>query len=394
MKEAFAYKTVAALPLDSACHGCAACESVCPVGAISLGWNQHGFWTPQIDPTACVHCGRCVAVCQMEEKPLGRLSMAQFAVVNRAEGVRDRAASGGLFGAIGETLMAQNPGEFRCFGAMWGEDLNVLHGEADTWRSFTGSKYVQSDLRGIYRRIAQLLKEGKTVLFTGTGCQCAGLRRYVEQCKVDDDRLFVVDIICHGVPSPKLWEDYRRALEAEQGQPVVGYTFRHKADGWRGLHPKAWLADGTEAKKTKLLESYGAMFGNLSLNEICYHCPYATQERVGDLTMGDYWGIEKSDCPLDDGHGVSLCLVNTQKGQALFEQCRAALDVYEIHDDSYLQPRLLGAVGKNILCDDFRQDLQKLGYVKTARKYTGHGKAYRAMMKLGAFLRQKGRGRL
>ena len=353
--------------------------------------NLRGFWVPQVDENTCIHCEKCRRVCPMEGEHTGGLSQIRFGVVNPAEEVRGKSASGGLFSAVAEALSQRYGADFHCFGAAWDDQMNVIHREGP-WAMFRGSKYVQSDLRGVYPRIADLLKAGKAVLFTGTGCQCAGLRRYLEQCRVDDTHLYVADIICHGVPSGKMWQDYLQAVAKENGQPVTAYTFRDKAEGWRGLHIKARLADGREAKKTKLLASYGALFGNLSLNETCYACPYAREKRVGDLTLGDYWGIEHSECTLDDGKGVSLCLVNTDKGRELFEALSSFLNIYEIQDDSYLQPRLRGPVGKNILREDFWQDLEQFGYEKTAMKYTGHGRVYRAMMKLGALLRRKGRG--
>ena len=355
--------------------------------------NSRGFWVPQVEETACVHCDQCRRVCPMAGEYPGRLSFAQLGVVNPTEDVRGRSASGGLFSALAETLYKAWGADFYCFGAAWDEKMNVIHREAQGpqgWEIFRGSKYVQSDLRGVYPRIAALLEAGKAVLFTGTGCQCAGLRQYLAQKRVPDARLYVVDIICHGVPSGKLWQDYLQALERENGQPVIAYTFRDKTAGWRGLHIRAMLADGRDAPKTKLLDSYGALFGNLSLNESCYQCPYAQEKRVGDLTLGDYWGIEHSDCPLDDGRGVSLCLLNTKKGRDLWERAADDLLTHRIQDDSYLQPRLRGPVGKNILCGDFWQDLEKLGYEKTAGKYTGHSRIYRALMKLGAVLRGKG----
>ena len=385
-------ETVIKYVLEERCFGCSACQSICPVQAIHMDLNEKGFLTPNVDARLCVGCEKCLAVCQLHEDIQRNLQMGCYGVVNQDLSVRMRSASGGLFMAVAEQLWEQFRGKFHCFGAAWGPELKVAHSEAvdlDGCRAFIGSKYVQSDLTGVFPKIRHLLEVGEMVLFTGTGCHCAGLRGYLSQCSVDDTNLYVADIVCHGVPPQKLWCDYKNAVESTQGKKLAGYQFRDKTEGWRGLHPAAIFEDGTQAEKDPLFLSYGRLFGNLVLNAPCYSCKYANIARVGDITLGDYWGIEKSDCHLDDGKGVSLCLVNTEKGIRLFDAIRDRINIYEIKDDSYLQPRLLAPVSRNILCDDFWKDYLKKGYVFAAKKYTGHSRLWRASMKLCALIRGK-----
>lgn len=385
-------KTIMKCALDKQCCGCSACQSVCPVQAVRLVSNQKGFLVPNVNTETCIGCGQCLEVCQIGKSANGKRPMACYGVTNTVDCIRMGSASGGLFMAVAEELWRQYQEKFHCFGAAWGPQLEVVHTEAkdlDGCRAFMGSKYVQSDLAGVFPRIRELLEQGETVLFTGTGCQCAGLRNYLTRFAVDDENLFLADIVCHGVPSRKLWKDYKNAVEASQGKKLTGYQFRDKTEGWRGLHPTAVFEDGSQARKDNLFLSYGRLFGNLSLNAACYACEYANTSRMGDITLGDYWGIEKSDCGLDDGKGVSLCLVNTEKGLRLFNALRDRINIYQITDDSYLQPRLRTPLSRNILCDDFWKDYLEKGYVSTAKKYTGHSRLWRAAMKLCALIRRK-----
>ena len=374
----------------AACCGCGACESVCPVDAVRLLPGERGFLVPQIDSRTCIHCGRCADVCQTGAKNSGSVPLMRYGAVNISESTRGQSASGGVFPAIVDTLAREYGDNIHFFGAAWDEALNIFHTEAtgtQAWKRFSGSKYVQSRMHGTFRRIRELLDNGQYVLFSGTGCQCAGLKRYLSRCGTDTAGLFIIDIICHGVSSPVLWQDYLRAVEAEAGRKITAYQFRNKAEGWRGMHPAALLDDGTQAEKSKLFLSYGALFGNLSLNDVCYTCKYACLKRNGDITLGDYWGIEHSSCGLDDGKGVSLCLVNTAKGQALFGLLAPLLKTCSITDDSYLQPQLQKPTQKNILCDDFWRDYQEKGYAQAAKKYAGQSRMYRAAMKFSAWLR-------
>lgn len=376
---------ISELALEQYCCGCTACSSICSLGAIRMVQNTRGFFTPEVDDAKCVHCGACLRVCQILSPKRVSSTIQKTAAIYKDDAARMGSSSGGVLSALISLLDEKYRGNIHYFGVAFSEELEAVHTEAvnvPDCRSFRGSKYIQSNLAGIYPRIAELLKAGKFVLFTGTGCQCSGLRNYLSEKKADDSRLLIVDLICHGVPSQKLWKAYLQTLESCYGQKVVRYQFRNKQDGWRGQNPFAQLEDGTAVPKDVLLLSYGRLFGNLSLQEACYSCKYANTERTGDITLGDYWGIEKTSCHLDDGKGVSLCLINTEKGLHIFKELLPALDTWEIPDDSYLQPHLRSPTKKNILCDSFWRDYLTNGYEYAARKYTGHSRPYRAAMKL------------
>lgn len=385
-------KNISVHALDDVCSGCTACYNICPTKAIQMTQNAKGFYIPKVNEDQCVQCGLCQRVCQIDKENDGAAPLYKYGAVNTNESVILRSSSGGLFRAVAEMLAEKHKDAFHCFGVTLDETMSVYHAEArdvEGCSAFTGSKYVQSQLSDVFTQIGTILKAGEFVLFTGTGCQCAGLKRYLSAKGVDDTNLLLVDLICHGVPSEKLWTDYIRALEDEYEQKITAYRFRNKQEGWHGLHPQAILADGTVAPRDKLLLSYGRLFGNLSLNEACYHCKYANTKRQGDITLGDYWGIENSKCPFDQSKGVSLCLVNTAKGERWFLELSDRVKTYSIEDDSYLQPQLRCPTGKNVLCDDFWKDYGKKGYRFVAEKYTGHSRFHRALMKLCAVLKKR-----
>ena len=373
--------TIEGYTLAEKCCGCTACYNVCPVNAIQMVQNEKGFFVPVVSDK-CINCGLCKKVCQIDTSNSGIEPTCKYGVVNSDNECRMKSSSGGVFSLIIESMSEEWGKKFHCFGAIWDNELNVKHVEAikrEEFDKFKGSKYVQSDLSDVFTKIAELLKNDEWVLFSGTGCQCAGLRKYLETKKINDNKLFVVDVVCHGVPSSKLWKDYIATLE-EGGKKVTYYSFRNKEEGWRGLRPNAKYEDGTLVPKDKILMSYGKMFGNLSLNEICYSCKYANTKRNGDITLGDYWGIENSSCNFDDNKGVSLCLVNTKKGMELFEKIQSKLKVYEINDNSYLQPQLMHATRKNVLCDNFWRDYKRKGYRYVAKKYTASTRFYRGII--------------
>ncbi len=378
--------------LNNSCCGCTACASICPTKAIAMVENERGFYVPSVDGEKCIDCGLCKKVCQIGNKPCGNTPSAKYAVVNTDESVRMVSSSGGFFTMLLDALIAQYGNSFYCFGVAFDGNMAVEYRSASTLdecEAFRGSKYVQARLGDTYSKIAQLLSAGNSVLFVGTGCYCAGLKNYISASKANTDRLYTVDIVCHGTPSGGLWREYLSALEARGGAKISAYSFRNKAEGWRGVHPSASYENGTDVPRDDLFMSYAKLFGNLSLNNSCYTCKYACTERMGEITIGDFWGIEASECKeLDDGRGVSLCLVNTEKGARLFNMSSASARVMPINDDSYLQPQLRYPTGKNILCDSFWVDFGKNGYEYVAKKYACKSKLYRAWMKACAKFKQ------
>ena len=302
------------------CSGCGACAERCPVKAIIMKRDDEGFLTPVIDKALCTDCGRCRDICPMtrpgnykeEREP-------EFYVGIHASGdVLSRSTSGGAFTALSDAILARGG---VVYGVDFDEDLMVCHKRAvneEQRDRMRFSKYIQSRPFDCYAQIEADLDAGKTVLFTGTPCQTAAVRALFGQ----RDNLILCDLICHGVASPLLWEEYRRALADEQGAPVNWVSFRSKAKGWfRGQYQIYYTVQGgaEQLEDTRFFELY--LRGCYLLRPSCHACPYGDTHRAADLTIADYWGIEKFSEKWCDRRGVSLIMTHTEKGKKLLESC-------------------------------------------------------------------------
>lgn len=298
------------------CSGCYACYSICPNKCLSMSQDDEGFWYPEIDKPNCSDCKHCEEICPILKKTIVDNTPVAYACVNRNLAARLGSSSGGVFTLIAEETI--NKGGV-VFGAGFDEDFNVLHAEATTISqisSFRGSKYVQSKIGETYKKAGTYLREGRKVLFSGTPCQIGGLKAYLRK---DYGSLFCVDIICHGVPSPKVWEEYIAYRENFAGSSAYSVTFRQKSTGWRRYGISFRFKNKTEYLKTNDKDLYmQAFLRNVCLRPSCYACAFKTIHRQSDITLGDFWGVENVVPELDDDKGVSLVLVNSKKGENLF----------------------------------------------------------------------------
>ena len=301
------------------CTGCAACFNACPSECISMDPDQEGFLRPVIDQERCDECGACTDVCPILNmgRPDETRKPGVYACWDKDDAVRFRSASGGAFSAFASSTLGENG---IVFGAAYDGNMKVGHvgvtqkGELPRLR---GSKYVQSDVVRVYTEIRSFLKQGRKVLFSGTPCQVAGLKAFIGG---PDDNMLTCDLLCKGVPSPGLFEKYVSNLEQRFRGKLVTLNPRHKLLGWKLPSTKAVFADGREFVLSGLDDAF--MFGfanNTTLREACYQCPYSNNVREGDVSLGDFWGIGEGD-PFhhDTRNGVSLVLVNTEKGHVFF----------------------------------------------------------------------------
>lgn len=311
---------VEALPVLSDhihCTGCGACASICPKDAITMKRDREGFSYPEISGVLCVHCGRCTQVCPaLHQRPVTPLP-AVYAAWNRDERIRRDSTSGGAFTVLAEYVLE---GGGVVYGAAFDGRQHLRHvacfRKEDLWR-LRGAKYVQSDLGDTFREIRTALKM-RTVLFSGTPCQVDGLYRYLGQ---RPENLITCDLVCHGVPSPGVWEDMAYSIQQQKGKELRAVRFRNKVTGWKDGHFTTVYEDGTVDTAPLFQTGYGRAFGRaLFLRPSCHHCAYTSMTRPGDFTLGDFWGLRPDELPEQQEKGVSLLMVNTPHGSHIFDQ--------------------------------------------------------------------------
>lgn len=310
-------KTVQELRSD--CTGCSACRSICPVHAITMKPDQEGFLVPVIDLDLCTECGQCRSICPMQKESHYKEKEApKFYVAHHESGeVLSRSTSGGAFTSLSDCILERGG---VVYGADFDDSLQICHRRAEDKAGrdrMRFSKYVQSEIGDAFEQVKTDLAAGREVLFTGTPCQTAGLRALVG-CP---ENLITCDLVCHGVPSALVWNAYLDTLAAEQSNKVTWVSFRTKANGWyRGQYKIYYKVAGRD----DVLED-GRFFPlyfkwRYLLRPSCHACPFADIRRAADLTIADYWGIEKYSEQWCDRRGTSLILVNTEKGQKLLEE--------------------------------------------------------------------------
>jgi coenzyme F420-reducing hydrogenase beta subunit len=351
------------------CCGCTACKYVCPVNAIEMVRDTEGFLYPQINQELCIDCKKCILVCAFQkEEVLFNKTPEVFAVKHKSEQVRESSTSGGVFTAISDYFLKNNG---IVYGVKFDDKFNVMHDKATTAAErdkFRGSKYVQSSLGNTYVEIAELLKNEKKVLFTGTPCQVSGLLNFLYAKKINCENLITVDTVCYGVPSPLMWENHIKSLERKH--KVANYFFRSKIIGW---HESKELVEYSNDKfdyKTTFFQKHKVLFYScLILRPSCHVCRFTSINRVSDITMADFWGIEKSMPDFDDNKGISLVLVNSDKGKSVFDKISESLIVRPSNASECLQPQLQQPVITSPLRNSFWEDYYRFGYKYICKKY-------------------------
>lgn len=309
------------------CCGCGACAVACPQACIRLVPDEEGFDYPVIDEANCTDCGRCLQVCGVQNEPCLHEVRQTYAAWHADAGIRAASTSGGAFSALADVTFVENG---LVAGAAFTDDFKgVEHRLASSWQeaeAFRGSKYVQSQTQTCFAEIVKALDQGRNVLFTGTPCQVASLRRLTG----DPDNLKTCDIVCHGVPSPEVFRSYLEEAEQKNNSKVVSYEFREKHHGWNFPQVVVSFENGVVRRFIPWADSFFHGFSlNVFLRPSCYRCPFAAGDRVGDLTLGDCWRVAASHPQYDDNRGTSLLLVNTEKGREMVSQVADRLVSHE-----------------------------------------------------------------
>jgi coenzyme F420-reducing hydrogenase beta subunit len=331
--------------------------------------DGEGFLYPRIDEQACSNCGACEKVCPMlAHLPQGE-PPAAFAAWHLDDDVREESSSGGVFSALMKKTL-QDGGAV--VGAAFDETMTLRHQSAQSevdGEKFRGSKYLQSIIGDSYREVRSFLQQGRRVLFSGTPCQVAGLYSYLGK---QDDNLLTCDLVCHGVPSPKVFAAYKVTLERRHGANVSRIAFRRKDCGWKRFSVALSFDNATEYRR--VFQDDPFMLGFLRdtyLRPSCHACRFSRLPRMADLSLGDLWGVGSHHPEWDDDKGTSLILVQSARGQVAFDACRESLVVHETDLELCIRsnPCISGSVPKGKNRAAFFADLNRIPFEKLMKKY-------------------------
>jgi len=300
------------------CTGCHACTNICPKKCIFMKDDNEGFLYPIVDYNICIKCKRCVNVCPINNNIKSYNTPIAYACYNKDENIRLNSSSGGIFSLLAEKMIDRGG---VVFGAVFNDNFEVEHKYIETKENIEllrGSKYVQSKIGTSYRQVKDFLESGREVLFSGTPCQIAGLKNYLVKAY---SNLLTVDLICHGVPSPYVWQKYIKFRENKAGSEISKITFRNKKMGWKQFSVSFLFKNNTEYNKIYSNDLYMTAFlKNISLRPSCYNCRFKTLNRPSDITLADFWGVQNIFPEIDDDKGASLIFINSQLGEKIYSE--------------------------------------------------------------------------
>lgn len=350
------------------CSGCTACMNVCPTSSILMQEDEEGFLYPHINEETCVNCNLCRKVCNWN-KPCYDNSREPkvLAAVLKNKSERQRSTSGGIFYAIAEWIIGKGG---IVYGAAFDENLQLKHIGANSMedvQKIRGSKYLQSQLQYVFKDVKNELELGRWCYFTGTGCQVAGLKAFLRK---DYPTLITSDLVCHGVPSQKHFNEHISYMEKRYHDKVVNYQFRDYKRG-EGCEVCYFLKRKPVINRSYDISPYlyAFMYGYINRYS-CYNCRYAKVPRQGDITLADFWGIDVFLPDFDNSNGCSLVLLNTEKGGIIWKQIKEKCDYKEsvVADAAQFNGNLIRTSEEPEIRKTIYEKIGKRGYADVARK--------------------------
>lgn len=313
------------------CYGCCACKEICPNDSIVMETDFEGFIYPKIDHNTCNQCNICKKICIYSNNEILEKNEDYpkvYASYNNDKRERICSSSGGIFLPLARKIIEE---EGYVVGARYTEDMKVKHTigrDMNECKKFSGSKYVKSDINDLFPQIKKLISENRPILFVGVPCQVAGLKNYLKS--ENTDNLYLVEILCHSNPSPKVFEKYISYLKEEYNSPVIDFKFKDKKNGWNNPSVCIKFENGKEIHENGRFNNYNRGFQrSLFARPCCYECEFVANNRVGDMTIADFWGIESIEKNLNDDKGISLVILNNKKGESLFDDIKDELDYFK-----------------------------------------------------------------
>ncbi len=316
------------------CCGCEACRQSCPHGAIGMVSDEEGFEYPRVDNDKCVNCGICKQVCPTQRTEIKEDIVKTCYVSYWDNDIRIISSSGGLFSVFADEIINKNG---IVSGAIFDKDYNVFHKcENKNYEPMRSSKYLQSKIGDNYKEVKEYLEEGKSVLFSGTECQVAGLKSFLNY---DYDNLITVGVLCHGTPSPLVWEKYLDSISKNREKTIENISFRNKDEGWKEYNIKICFENGEELKEKHSRNMYiNCFLEEICLRPSCYKCQFKKLEREADITIGDSWEIGNYLPEMDDDKGTSVVLIHSEKGQNLWNSINDKIVYKEVEVNKVLPP--------------------------------------------------------
>lgn len=311
------------------CCGCGACENICPKNCITMTADEEGFLYPVIDFSRCIDCNACVRVCPvLSPLKAANQSPKAFAAAAKDDTLRLSSSSGGVFSLLAKRMLEQGGS---VYGAAFDDEFQIRHigiRDQSELERLRGSKYVQSRTEMSFSEIKRLLSSGTPVLFSGTPCQVAGLKKFLGR---EYDGLTTVDLICHGVPSPLVWKKYLEYQSvAHQHEEAQRISFRHKKYGWKRYSVSIEYDDTEYLEDLNRDKFMRAFLTNLCLRPSCYECAFKTIDRVSDITIADFWGVEQELPSFDDDKGTSLVIIHSKRGENLIASIQSEVRKHEV----------------------------------------------------------------
>ena len=356
------------------CCGCNACGDICGKHAISFVTDSEGFWYPQVDKDLCVDCGRCDKVCPIQNKANHIERYAEpnvFAAYTKDEAIRLDSTSGGIHSMLALKMYEKNA---YVGGAVYNPDhtcSQIVDDNPERLPEIRSSKYLQSNAAGVYKEIRSLLKEGKNVFFCGCPCQIHALYNFLGK---EHENLVTCDFICRGVNSPKVFLKYMEMLERQFGAKATEIKFKNKKWGWHNFSLRVNFENGQEYCKDRWHDLYfiGYLQSGNFARPSCYECPFKGFPQKADITLADFWGIEKIDPSMDQDKGTSLVMVNSDKGQKLFDAIKGKIEwrQFTMDDARAGNPAMDGSL-KSVKPnrDEFFRDLDKYPFEEVAKRH-------------------------
>ena len=354
------------------CCGCTACYSVCPKNAITMQADEEGFQYPMVDVDKCVNCGLCEKVCPIKNKQVPEIDqpLKAYVVRNTKESALLNSASGGFFSALGEYIISKKG---YVFGVVYDENMRVCHWGTNTLNGITrfrSSKYVQSDLGNVFSEVQNLLDSGELACFSGTPCQIEGLKRFLRK---DYNNLITVDLICHGVPSPMLWDRYIETQKERNKSRIVEINFRSKDYGYHNSTLKIHFEDGKihhgSSRNDAMMKCF---FGEIASRPSCYNCAFKYSKHESDFTLFDAWHGAQLVGQADDEKGYTHLFVQTEKGRDLLDKLHNGIAMVEVDPEIAIEldgpmVRQSAKPHKNRHC--FLKEVNVSGIDKAVEKY-------------------------